>query len=97
MNAELAKQITVSHEVLFQELDNEAIMLNLRDDAYSRLDAIGARLWQLFTELGGVEPVVAQMLAEYAVDEARLRQDLATLLDQMSAAGVLNVTDEVAP
>lgn len=92
MEPQLPQQITVSHEVLFQALDNESIMLNLRDDAYYRLDDVGTRLWELFTELGAVEPVITQMLTEYVVDEPRLRQDLATLLDQMTAAGVVKAT-----
>lgn len=41
MQVELPKQITIAHEVLFQELDNESVMLNLRDDAYYRLDEVG--------------------------------------------------------
>ncbi|MFN8493563.1 MAG: PqqD family protein [Caldilineaceae bacterium] len=92
MALNLPKQINLSHEVLFQELDNESIMLNLRDDAYYRLDDVSTRFWQLFTELGEVEPVVAQMLAEYQVDEPRLRQDLATLLKQWVDASVVTVT-----
>ncbi|MFN8445025.1 MAG: PqqD family protein [Caldilineaceae bacterium] len=85
----MQSKINISHEVLFQELDNESIMLNLRDDAYYRLDDVGTRLWQLFNEFGSVEPVVAQMLAEYQVEESQLRQDLTLLLGQMQAAGVL--------
>ncbi len=92
MASRLPQQIAVSHDVLFQALDNESIMLNLRDDAYYRLDDVGTRLWELFTELGAVEPVIAQMLTEYAVDEPRLRQDLATLLERMTAAGVVKMT-----
>lgn len=89
MPVNLPKQITLSHEVLFQELDNESIMLNLRDDAYYRLDDVSTRLWQLFTELGAVEPVVARMLTEYQVDESRLRQDLAHLLNLWTDAGII--------
>lgn len=91
MQAHQPQQITIAHQVLFQVLDNESIMLNLRNDAYYRLDDVGTRLWQLFTELGAVEPVVAQMLTEYQVDEKRLRQDVADLLQRMMDAGVVTV------
>lgn len=91
MQAGLPNEITVSPQVLFQELDNESIMLNLRDDAYYRLDEVGTRLWQLLSETGQVEQVVRQMLIEYQVEEARLRQDLANLLAQMANAGVITL------
>lgn len=91
MQVELPKQITISPQVLFQELENESIMLNLRDDAYYRLDDVSTRLWQLLSETGEVEPVVHQMLVEYQVDESRLRQDLAALLHQMATAGVITM------
>lgn len=89
MQTELPNQITVAPQVLFQELDNESIMLNLRDDAYYRLNDVGTRLWQLLSESGEVEQVVRQMLTEYEVDESRLRQDLAHLLQEMGNAGVI--------
>lgn len=91
MQAGLPNEITVSPQVLFQELDNESIMLNLRDDAYYRLDDVGTRLWQLLSEIGEIEQVVRQMLIEYQVEEARLRQDLANLLAQMANAGVITL------
>ena len=93
MEAGLPKQITLSHEVLFQELDNESILLNLRNDAYYRLDDVGTRFWQLFGEVGEVELVVAQMLTEYAVDETRLCQDLVTFLGLMTDAGVVTIAN----
>ena len=91
MQVELPNRITIAHEVLFQELDNEAVMLNLRDDAYYRLDEVGTRLWQLLSETGEIEQVLRQMLTEYQVDEPRLRQDLANLLQQMANAGVITL------
>ena len=75
MQVKLPQQITIAHEVLFQELDHESVMLNLRDDAYDRLDEVGTRLWQ-FLRTGGVEQVVCQRRTEYQVDDPRLRQDL---------------------
>lgn len=76
MQVKLPQQITIAHEVLFQELDHESVMLNLRDDAYYRLDEVGTRLWQFLSETGGVEQVVCQRRTEYQVDDPRLRQDL---------------------
>lgn len=93
MNASLPKHVTISQNILFQELDNESIALNLNDEHYYSLDETGTRIWQLLAEHGDVEHAVAQMLSEYNVDEASLRQDMAELISRMSAAGMVSVTD----
>ena len=53
------------------------------------LDEVGTRLWQLLSETGEIEQVVRQMRTEYQVDEPRLRQELANLLEPMANAGVI--------
>ncbi len=89
----MQKSISVitSPEVLFQELDNETVLLNLATEQYHGLDETGTRIWQLLTQHGGVEPVVTQMLAEYDVSEAQLRQDVAHLIEELAEAGLVNV------
>lgn len=91
MKTDLPQHITASQEILFQELEGESIMLNLRDEYYYSLDETGTRIWQLLAEHGDVEQVVRQMMTEYEVDEASLRQDVAELIAQWSAAGIIKV------
>lgn len=82
--------ITLSPEVLFQELEGEAVLLNLANENYYGLDDIGTRIWQLLDEHGGKsELVISQMLAEYHVDEALLRSDMANLLAGLAEAGLV--------
>ena len=82
-------RIRVSPDILFQELDDEAVLLNLVDDQYYGLDDIGTRMWQLLEAHGEVETVISHLLAEYDVEEAVLRQDLAELIEQLTAANLV--------
>jgi len=89
----LPARVAVAPNVLFQELEGESVLFNMQNDHYFGLDDVGTEAWRLLAAHGEVEPVVAQMLADYGhdVDEATLRRDLADLIGQLVKAGLLNV------
>lgn len=83
------QQIKISPEVLFRELDGEAVILDLATERYYGLDEVGTRMWQLLEEHGQTAPVIAQLLAEYDVDEEKVSADLAELIDKLAEAGLI--------
>lgn len=89
-------QYQFSPEVLFQPLGEEAVLLNLENNRYYGLNEVGARMWQLLQEHGDLDAVVAQMVAEYEVEEAVLRQDLQTLIAQLIEQEMLSTTTATA-
>lgn len=94
MARKLPQRITLSPEVLFRELDGEAVMLDLETECYYGLDEVGTRIWQLFAQCGETEGVVTQMLAEYDVEEEQLRHDLAILLAELAEAGLIRLDED---
>ena len=48
--ATLTSRVKVNDDVLFQELQGEAVLLNLKSGVYFGLDPVGTRIWQLFAE-----------------------------------------------
>jgi hypothetical protein len=87
--------ICAAPEVLFQELDGEMVLLNLRDESYYGLDDVGTRVWQLLGEHGDVERIVSTMLSEYDVEEATLRGDVEKLIAALLEVGL--VTEQTGP
>jgi hypothetical protein len=81
--------VEVAPGVVFQEVEGELVLLELEAERYYVLDDVGARWWQLVTELGDLDAVVAAMLVEFDVDEPTLRSDLAALLERLIAAGLV--------
>jgi hypothetical protein len=84
-------KITLSDQVIFQELEDEAILLDLNGEAYYGLDQVGMRLWQLLSEDGDLDHAVAQLLQEYEVEETELRTDMLELLNDMADAGLVAI------
>ena len=91
MTVILPARVTLSPEVLVQELEGEAVMLDLQGERYYGLNDVGLRMWQLLAEHGAPEAVVTRMLAEYEVEEAPLRRDLASLIENLAARGLIAV------
>lgn len=94
MTHSLPKRVVPSPDVLFRELEGEAVMLDLGSERYYGLDEVGARIWQLLDEHHDVETVVDQVLAEYEVEEEQLRSDLADLIDNLVDAGLVTIEDD---
>lgn len=82
-------RIRTAPDVLFQELDGEAVLLNLGNEQYYGLDEMGVYLWQLLHTHGDVEQVVAELHTHYAVDRAILRKDVLALLTELQQAGLV--------
>ncbi len=88
----LPKEVTISPDVLFQELGSETVLLDLDKELYYALDEVGTRLWQLLAENGDPAAAMTRLLAEYDVDEATLRKDINGLVDELHEAKLVTVT-----
>lgn len=86
-----AGRVAVSTDVVFQQLDDEIVLLNLSNENYYSLDDVGARMWQLLAEHGEVGPVVERLTEEFDADETTLRRDLLELIAKLQEAGLLTV------
>lgn len=75
--------------VLFQQLDRESVLLNMKTEQYFGLDPVGTRIWHLLTTTHTVAGTVAVMQAEYEVAEPQLRQDVLALAKRLMAKGLL--------
>ena len=57
-------RITVPPDVLVRELDGQAVLLNLENEAYYGLDEVGTRMWTLATTAQSVAAAYATLLDE---------------------------------
>jgi hypothetical protein len=91
MSTQLPSKAYVSPQILFQQLEGECILLNPDNENYYSLDSVGSRAWELLAQSSDLEQLVSTLLAEYKVDEATLRADLASLLEDMAQAGLITI------
>jgi hypothetical protein len=87
------KRVTVRPDVLVRELRGESVLLDLASESYFGLDEVGTGMWRALTGARSVEEAVAALLGEYEVAPERLRAELATFVEKLSNAGLVDVRD----
>ena len=87
----LDMSLVVPDEVIFRELDGDAIILNLATGIYFGLDAIGARMWMLFARSEPLGRVVGALADEYDIDRASLERDVLDLVSELMTKGLVQI------
>ena len=93
MEIDFSWRVVVPDDVLMRELEGEAVILNLKSETYFGLDDVGTRMWTLLSESESIQAAFDSLMAEYDVEESRLRDDLINLLRQLVDNGLLVLED----
>ena len=83
--------ITISKDVLAQELAGETVLLDLASESYFGLDPVGTRVWQLLNEGHDESRMIDILLDEYEVEREVLEKDVVELLDRLNEAGLIQI------
>jgi len=90
--------ITLSHRVcrsddaLFQDVEGEAVLLDLATECYFGLNLVGTRIWTLLGEDDLLQTVSDRLRAEYDAEPERITADLLVLIGQLAEAGLVKVS-----
>lgn len=86
--------VVLSKEQVSVDLDEEAVILNLKSGEYFGLDAVGIRIWNLIREPRGVREIRDVITEEYEVEPGRCGHDLLAFLDRLAVEGLIQVKNE---
>ena len=89
-------KLVIPKNVIFEEVDRQVVLLSLDGGRYYKLNGSGTRIWMLIQEQGDLERVQEAMVAEYDADPAEVRRDVAALVDDLRAHGLVEA-DETPP
>lgn len=85
----LSSRVLIPEDVLFQELNGEAVILDLASERYFGLDEVGTRFWQLLNDDPSVQAAYDLLCREYDVEASRLETDLLLLAGNLLDAGLI--------
>ena len=91
MTKHLPTHITLSPNVIFQQIHDEAVLLDMASEQYFALNELGMRIWQLLSENGDTTAAVEKLLGEFTVDEITLRKDIADWITEMVDNGLVTI------
>jgi hypothetical protein len=78
-----------SPDVVFRDLDGEAVILDIASGTYFGLNAVGTRVWRMIEGGRNAAEVVDAIAAEYDADRATIASDVKRLLDELSARNLI--------
>ncbi len=86
-------KVKITPDILLQELEGEAVLLNVSDEHYFGLDDVGLRFWKMLQKHENSAEVIRQLQIEYDVAEAVLHQDLGQFIVELEKAGLLSIVE----
>jgi coenzyme PQQ synthesis protein D (PqqD) len=90
----LGRRATVARDVVFRDLDGEAVLLDLKTGVYFGLDPIGTRIWHLLRERCRLAEIRDALAGEYDVTAEALGDDLLQFVGELEAQGLLELGDD---
>jgi hypothetical protein len=89
MNVSLDGRVFATPRVLYKDLGNEAVLLDLETETYFGLNESGSRLWTLLTTSPTIREALAAMQEEFDVAPDVLERDSRELIDDLLGRGLL--------
>lgn len=88
----LSTKISIPEQVLFRDLGDEAVLLELANGQYYGLDEVGSRMWRRLQQHGEVGTALQALREEYEVPEDQLQQDLLEFVDRLAACRLVELS-----
>ncbi|MDB9310667.1 PqqD family protein [Aphanizomenon sp. CS-733/32] len=95
MTSIFSMRVSVPPTTLSQELEGQVVLLNLKNEYYYSLNPVGSQMWNLLSTHDNLETVYQELLKKYLVDESTIRQDLASLVEELTTEGLLTITSSI--
>ncbi len=83
------RKLVVNESVVYAELDDEAVLLDVETGVYFGLNAIGTQIWNALRQGASPAEIVQRVLAEYEVEPLALQADVAEFLATLQARGLI--------
>jgi alpha-N-acetylglucosamine transferase len=82
-----------SPDVVYQQLEGEVVLVHLRTNRIYSLNRTGARVWALLQEGHDRTELLVQLEQEFDVDRHELEREVDSLLERLSAEGLVSRTE----
>jgi formylmethanofuran dehydrogenase subunit E len=81
-------------DVIYQQMEESAVVVNLKSEGMYELNSTAARLWELLVAGNRPEQIKQQMLQEYDLDEAQLTLEIDAFMARLVNEGLVKVDDD---
>jgi hypothetical protein len=92
MNINNDSIIAVMQDQVYTNLEDEVVILSLKDGVYYGLNPVGAQIWNLIQEPRRVQEILEILLSQFEVEPKRCEEDVLKLLQELAIRGLINVS-----
>jgi hypothetical protein len=85
--------VSVAHHLVSAGTEDDTVILDAIGSRYYGLSDVGARVWELIQQPRPASEILATLVAEYDVERQVAWGDLRDLLEELAAAGLVDVAD----
>ena len=96
MSHSTPRRVIRAPDVLLQDLEGEAVLLNLKNGQYYGLDMDSFHMYKTLISSGSLEMAYETLSAEYEVEPGRLKADLDQFFAHLRENGLLLYADDQA-
>jgi len=82
-----------NNDVFANDIDGEAVMMNIQTGKYYGLDEIGSRIWELMEQKIQVKAIIDQLQKEYEVSEQQCKTDVLNLLTELKTNQLIEISE----
>jgi hypothetical protein len=91
VGSELPTSVSIPDSVLWQEVGDEIVLLDVEGGEYHGLNDVGSRIWRALEEQPDVGSAYEHLRGMYEVDPRVLRKDLGEFIERLVGMGLLSV------
>jgi hypothetical protein len=82
-------RLRLNPDVVSRRLDDEVVLVHLGTNQIYRLNATGARFWELAAEGLDERAIAARLRAEFDVGEEQVRGEIASMVERLASEGLV--------
>jgi len=87
----LTSSVRIAPDVIYRDLEDEAVLLDLKTGTYFGLDPMGTRMWHLLEENGSLQLVAQRITEQYDVTADVCERDLREFVERLREKGLVEL------
>ncbi|MBR8829371.1 MAG: PqqD family protein [Gomphosphaeria aponina SAG 52.96 = DSM 107014] len=85
-------KIRATKEQRYSKLDEEIVILALKNEQYYSLNGVGATIWSYIQEPRTVKEISDRLIKTYQVEPTQLEQDMMIFLEELAKEKLIEIT-----
>lgn len=79
-------------DVMFSDLDNEVVLMNLETGSYYSLNPVGSEIWKLVESEVAIKVLIDSLMDIFNVERAVCESNVLTYLTKLKTIDVVNIS-----